>query len=193
MRSGLPVEYSQGFNPHIKMTFALPLPVGVTSECEFSDISFEENKTNDTEIFEKLGKSLPPDIKIISVSEPVCKAADIVSAEYEIVLYCNEKPDEKKIREFFGKDEIIIMKKTKKNVEKPINIPDYIKAWEIVGMSMKTVTLRVVLLAGGEKNLKPDILVNAICEMHGGIKPDEAEIHRKKVFVKTGDTLELFE
>ena len=49
-RSGLPAVFTQGFNPHMKMTFALPLPVGVTSDCESVDITFEDCIT-DCEIF----------------------------------------------------------------------------------------------------------------------------------------------
>ena len=59
LRSGLPVEYSQGFNPHQKMTFALPLPVGVTSECEAVDIFFDDGKATDAEITEKLNGLSP--------------------------------------------------------------------------------------------------------------------------------------
>ena len=85
MRSGLPVEYSQGFNPHQKMTFALPLPVGVTSECEYVDISFEDGKASDREIEQKLNDNLPPDIRVLSVGDIAFKASDIVCAEYFIL------------------------------------------------------------------------------------------------------------
>ena len=42
-RAGLPVRYSQGFNPHQLITFSLPLALGTTSETEFVDIDFEDN------------------------------------------------------------------------------------------------------------------------------------------------------
>ena len=43
-RSGLPVSYSQGFSPHQLMSFALPLSVGVTSDGEYMEVEFEEDK-----------------------------------------------------------------------------------------------------------------------------------------------------
>lgn len=43
-RSELPVKYSQGFNPHQLMTFAQPLSVGVTSDGEYFEIEFEDEK-----------------------------------------------------------------------------------------------------------------------------------------------------
>ena len=33
-RTIIPLEYSKGFNPRIKISFALPLGVGVTSDSE---------------------------------------------------------------------------------------------------------------------------------------------------------------
>ena len=44
-RAGLPVAYSQGFNPHMKVTIAMPLPVGCTGEREIADVILEERLT----------------------------------------------------------------------------------------------------------------------------------------------------
>ena len=41
-RSGLPVTYTVGFNPHPVMTVAAPIPVGTTSVYECIDIDFDE-------------------------------------------------------------------------------------------------------------------------------------------------------
>lgn len=43
-RSGLPVEYSKGFNPHIIMSLAQPLAVGLYSKGEYLDVSFIEEE-----------------------------------------------------------------------------------------------------------------------------------------------------
>ena len=34
----LPIKFSSGFNPRVQLAFALPLAVGVTSECEYFDL-----------------------------------------------------------------------------------------------------------------------------------------------------------
>ena len=39
-RAHLPIAYSEGFNPHPLLTFALPLSVGYTSECEIIELVF---------------------------------------------------------------------------------------------------------------------------------------------------------
>lgn len=37
-RAGLPLAYTQGFNPHPRLQFASALPVGYSSECELVDV-----------------------------------------------------------------------------------------------------------------------------------------------------------
>ena len=66
MRAELPVKYSNGFNPHQKITFSLPLSIGVTSDSEFVDIDFEDG-IKDSEIMERLNNNLPPDMRILNV------------------------------------------------------------------------------------------------------------------------------
>lgn len=194
MRSGLPVEYSQGFNPHQKMTFALPLPVGVTSECEVVDIFFEDGKVSDKEITQKLNENLPPDIRALKTGDICRKASDIVRAEYKILLRGTSAEDVKTIKKFFSQDEVIVIKKTKKKTEKPINIMQYIKSWSIVCVEDETIMLKVVLDAGGERNLKPDIVVAELCKMCEKISADEADIHRSEILCRTEDVsvMEIF-
>ncbi len=182
-RSGLPVVYSQGFNPHQKMTFSLPLPIGVTSECETVDIQFEDGVTPE-EIQEKLNQNLPMDMKVLAVHEPVAKAADIVSAEYQMHAMASEPAEEEALRRFFGAEEIQVLKKTKKKGEKLINLMDYLHAWEVERIAEDGFTLRVVLDAGGERNLKPDILASAIEKYLEDIAISDWEIHRRKIFWK---------
>ena len=66
VRAKAPLWYSKGFNPHAKLIFALPLSVGVQSECEYLDVRVEraipplelmEHITNAGSIF--LGRFAP--------------------------------------------------------------------------------------------------------------------------------------
>ena len=47
VRAGLPLWYTKGFNPHIKMVFGMPLPVGSESECEMLDVRIERDMSLD--------------------------------------------------------------------------------------------------------------------------------------------------
>ena len=41
-RAGLPIMYTQGFNTRPRIQLAMPLPLGITSECEILDIALRE-------------------------------------------------------------------------------------------------------------------------------------------------------
>lgn len=62
-RAGLPLAYSEGFNPHPKMAFASPLPVGISGEEELADIELENEVTADS-IMEGLNRSLPDGLAV---------------------------------------------------------------------------------------------------------------------------------
>ena len=42
-RARVPVAYSQGYNPTMKLSFGPPLPLGFTSEAEYVDVILESN------------------------------------------------------------------------------------------------------------------------------------------------------
>lgn len=71
-RAKLPAAYSEGFNPHLKMSFASPLSLGVTSDAEYMDFELTKPLCQ-PEIFDKLSRVLPPGIRLIRlkpVKEP---------------------------------------------------------------------------------------------------------------------------
>ena len=188
-RSGLPVVYSQGFNPHQKMTFALPLPIGVTSQCETVDIQFEDG-VEAPEIMEALNRNLPMDIKVLAVHSPKSKASDITAAMYRMEAATSSMVTRQKLREFFGEGEILVSKKTKKKGEKTVNLLDYVRSWEVTGTAENGFCLRVVLAAGGEQNLKPEILGKAIADFVAPVEITDWDMHRMQIFCRTEDGLQ---
>lgn len=189
-RAGLPVRYSQGFNPHQLITFSLPLALGVTSETEFVDIDFEDG-TDKGEVVEKLNRNLPPDIRILKASVPECKANDIVSARYTVTLGLLKAVSKDKLQEFFDKADIPAVKKTKRG-EKEINLREYVKSYELKSLNEKEAEFEVILSAGGESNIKPDIVVAKLCEFLGDSANESVEIHRTEIFYVKGETVEAF-
>ena len=189
-RAGLPVMYSQGFNPHQKLTFSLPLPVGVTSECECVDVEFTEQPAPEF-LCAALNKNLPMDIHILSASEPRYAANTIVSAEYRITLGLTAPILDEALRQFFGAPEIAVVKKSKKG-ERTVNLLSFVKAYEVQQNTENQLILRVVLDAGGERNLKPELLVNAL---EAVLQPQgftTIDVHRQQIFCQQGDALQPF-
>lgn len=88
-RAKLPVAYSEGFNPHMKLSLASALGVGVSSMCELCEIEFYRELDKQT-IVEALQAALPRGIKIIG-AQPADKKADklmasVQAADYEVTV-----------------------------------------------------------------------------------------------------------
>jgi len=109
-RSKLPVWITEGFNPHIYMTFALPLALGIEGVNESVDLRLLEN-IEFSRVAEQLNAVMPSGLNVIRAAAPVRKADDIERAEYEL---CSERLD--LIGEYFSQEEIKITKRTKKSV-----------------------------------------------------------------------------
>ena len=89
-RCGLPIWYTQGFNPHPYLTFALPLPLGFESECETFDFRLTEPVDYDT-VRERLNAALPPDLRVLSVAAPQDPPETIYRADYRITVLIRRK------------------------------------------------------------------------------------------------------
>jgi len=62
-RSGLPIVYSQGFNPQMTFQLAMPLSVGFSSHCEYSQFTLSSMISPEI-IVDSLKKALPDDLEI---------------------------------------------------------------------------------------------------------------------------------
>jgi radical SAM-linked protein len=67
-RAGIPVAYSQGFNPTPKITIAAALPLGMTSNCELMDVVLEP-AMDSAGFLARLAVQLPPGIRLLSAVE----------------------------------------------------------------------------------------------------------------------------
>ena len=86
-RSALPLRYSQGFSPKVRLNLAGALPLGFTSTAEMMDFWLEQ-RVEPPLIQDQLNAALPSGIRIISVTEvpndlPSLQAS-LKSAEYEV-------------------------------------------------------------------------------------------------------------
>jgi radical SAM-linked protein len=88
-RAGLPLAYSQGFNPQPRMNLAEALPLGITSECEVMDVWLETQI--DLEQAQKdLDRAVPPGMQILTMCEVDEQSpplqTQVVAAEYRVTV-----------------------------------------------------------------------------------------------------------
>jgi radical SAM-linked protein len=77
-RAGLPVAYSQGFNPRPRFQIAAALPVGVTGQAELLDVWLTECLTPE-EALPRLHPALPPGLDVAEVEEVELRAPSLQS------------------------------------------------------------------------------------------------------------------
>ncbi len=87
-RSGLPVSYTQGFHPHMKISFGPPLTLGYTSSAEYFDLHLDRPAQLD--LVDKLNASLPDGYYIIStkgvINTKTSLSGKINRAVYELTV-----------------------------------------------------------------------------------------------------------
>ena len=136
-RSGLNVAYSLGFNPSMKVSMGVALPLFCESAGELVDIELYDELAPEI-ISEKIEDALCGQAKVISVKR-IDKSAKSIDttvqwAEYRIrphsgLLYKDEN-FRYNIDKVLSSEEIFLTKKNKKGLEKTINIKSSIYSYE---------------------------------------------------------------
>ncbi|MBP3377463.1 MAG: DUF2344 domain-containing protein, partial [Clostridia bacterium] len=187
VRSGLPVYYTEGFNPIPKLVFGTPLSVGCGGDDEILDLRMMKSLPN-SEIFDKLAAVMPNGIEILRVYEQKGKLSDIKWAE-NVIDYRGVSADGelcRKIEEMF--ESPVIMMKRSKSGEKETDITTLIK-W----VKAETVdgNLRVTALtsADSERYLNPEYIAKAIEERFAVSGENGSHvITRTKQYLADGET-----
>lgn len=95
-RSGIDIQYSQGYSPHQLISFAAPLGVGLTSEGEYMDIVMGECPSSN-ELIRMLNAQMVEGMKVISAVELPDDSKNAMSivdtADYRITFREGMKPD----------------------------------------------------------------------------------------------------
>lgn len=186
-RADIPIAFTGGYSPHMIMSFANPLGVGVTSDGEYFDIELAE-EIDFSEAGKRLNEVMVEGIEIVnmvSISDDkkktgmsIVAAADYVSRVKETIL-----PDDwqAKVSDFMAQPEILVVKATKKS-EKEVDIKPMIYQMypleDAVFMQVAT---------GSVENLKPELVMQAFVNFLG-FNPDELTFvhHRLEVYADVG-------
>ena len=132
-RTGLNIVYTLGFNPTMKVSMGIALPLFAESEGELVDIEIYDNVPEE-DLVNLINSKLPEGAKVIGIKqvERYATAVDIAAkwAEYKITPYIKNNPDTKshtlyKVENFrydvdkvLSSDKVLITKKNKKGLEK---------------------------------------------------------------------------
>lgn len=171
LRSGLPIRFSEGFNPHPKLTFAQPLSLFQESICEIAEFRFEDDCPTETEALARLQAVSTAGLNFTKVEYSERKLPPCKAASYELT-FATALSAEALSALFAG--EMQVLKKTKTQ-EKTVDIAPLIskKQFEDVEGGVR---LRCVLPCGNEY-LNPSYI-----EQFLGDRVTDMRVLRTKVF-----------
>lgn len=166
-RADIPIAFSGGFSPHMIMSFANPLGVGVTSDGEYFDIELVEEIDMNAAV-ERMNQVMVEGMEIVNMvpisDEKKRTGMTIVAAaDYLSTLRKGSFPEDwkEKADEFIAQDKICIVKATKKS-EKEVDIKPMIYKFGVQDDS-----IYMMVATGSVENLKPELVMQAFGQYLG--------------------------
>ena len=186
-RADIPIAFTGGFSPHMIMSFANPLGVGVTSDGEYFDIELTEDIDMKLAV-ERMNQVVVEGIEIVNMvpisdDKKQTGMSIVAAADYLSSLKSGIFPEDwkEKAGQFMNQPTISILKKTKKS-EKEVDIKPMIYKFEVRG---ENVYMQVA--TGSVENLKPELVMQALSSFLGvDLETVSFAHHRLDVYANIG-------
>ena len=177
-RSGLPLSYSEGYNPRPVINLAAPLPLGFTSTGEMGDFWLSEIVTEDL-FSSSISRALPPGLDIKAIQEIPQLHGDklpslVQAAVYQLILDKKYPDLPGRVQEVLGAVSLLRVKKGKEYDLRPL-----IQELALIspaGSVTAVIRTRLSLLPGATG--RPEEVLSAL-----DIDPLEARISREKIIL----------
>ena len=178
-RSGLPLEYSQGFHPQPHLNLACALPVGFTSQCELLDAWLESDFTLPI-INNSLTTALPPGLEILGVvnvdeHEPALQT-QVLSAVYVITFLDNIPDLDERVQRIRVAEHLPRVRR-----DKPYDLRPLIEAITLLETNTSLHRcLQLQLSAREAATGRPEELLDEM-----GIRFENTQVHREQLLLTT--------
>lgn len=200
-RSGLPLAYSRGFNPHPRFNLAAPLPVEVTAAGEQGEVYFD-GPVDAQEFLSMLRPQLPAGLELTGAvkvnpeepSLPSLVAAALYRAVPENFSAETIKPEAMvaAVEALLAKKEIMVSRSGKKGKKKYVDVrPNIIKInVEVIKDTLPWLDL--LLKTGSRGGVAPGSVLSLLEQELGSAWPQTAywQIHREELFIEDGESLQ---
>ena len=196
-RAKINLSYSEGFNPHPKMSYGNALALGVESQGEYVDIEIEDD-IEVKEFLERINEQLPDGIKFVKGQEIDPKTPSlssiIVYGEYifniDLDTPLSKEFVKSRVLNFVKSKEIIITKKNKKGKKVEVDIRPMIRNFDLVSLDDNRVTFVSTIATGSKANLNINILIPQILDMLNlDMDPREVGVLRRDLYKVEDDQL----
>ena len=181
-RAHIPVVFTQGYNPHAKLSFGPSLATGLTSDAEYLDLQIYTDR-GEIDIAEKLNPQLPEGIQIVSVKYMERKATSLATfvnrAEFEFRFNGSTgRPAlEDRLATILSQKELNFERKKKKK-SKSVDVRPFIDSLEATEWG-----LRVRTKMENGKSIRTDELLSLLFP-HDQTRQKSTRVHRAALWVQ---------
>lgn len=191
-RAGLPVAFSQGFNPHPQIAFGPARAVGLASRSEYFDVELTAAVTPE-EFQRRLSAESPQGFQLLETREIPAGSPALMAilncAHYEVRLQCSTPLSQgeldQKVTGLFQRDSIIVTRHSPKG-SRQADIRTGI--WSLSGEALPDeIRLEMEVRLGGDGNVRPGEVVESLGLSHCQI----ADMVRTGLFVRRLDGVKL--
>ena len=174
VRASIPMWYTQGFNPHSKIVFGVPLPVGSEGLEEMVDLRIDRAITCE-EMKNQLNTVLTDEMQVSEVYIPQTSFMDIAWGAYRITLQTGKDARSlaESINAYFNEDTTpIMMLKRSKSGDKEVDIRPMVHELKASADVNGVIHMSAILSAGNTQNLNPEYIVKALRDRFGILHED---------------------
>lgn len=187
-RSKLPVAYSEGFNPHMRMAFASALAVGVTSQAEYMDVTMAQEVPL-SQVREKLAPQLPSGISLRELRQitPQHKSlmALVNGATYRITARSrNENGNPVLSLARFNRASSVDYTRVTPKGRRDINLKEFLPEPVRLLETGPAIIMEMTIAVTPAGSVKPGEVLEVLAERYGlPVDPAGAAIHRLGLWV----------
>jgi radical SAM-linked protein len=165
-RAGMPLKYSQGYNPRPKLNFAAPLPVGCGSEADLLDVSLEAPVDPEMMVAALTG-AVPPDLSVIDVrtvpEDDAALSEQLVATEYRVWLReASQEAVQSAITDFLDSPSMLLPKRGRKYHGKTYDLRPLVEALHFEDAPAPWIGLWMRLHARPGATGRPDEVLKAL-------------------------------
>lgn len=186
-RAGIAMAYSEGFNPHMKISFSSALALGITATCEYADLDILEDTPVDA-VIARLNRVAPPGLEVIDGCEMPNKVRKMMAicnyAVYEVTGPVEDKADWKSLLVPFNEATEISYEKVTPKKTRLIDVKHFIKEPITAVVNGNRVTLTMGIGIYPEGTIKPGEVWLLGRDRYGWPLTDAYTIHRKSILVE---------
>lgn len=186
-RADIRMAYSEGFNPHMKISFSSALALGVTAAAEYIDMDVLEEDSLES-IMKRLNRVAPPGLEVLDGKEMPDKVKKMMAicnyAIYEVTGPTTADVEWSELLKTFNEASEISYEKVTPKKTRIIDVKEFVKESITAHVDDGKVTLVMGIGIYPQGTIKPSEVWNLGKDSYNWPITSDYEIHRRAIMVE---------